>query len=111
MTPPAPVAPTLSNLTHLQGEGGVLAGNSYTVCVDVSGQSGHNVTVTFGAGKGSFSGGPFSTTSGSGHFCATYTAPGETGSDSYTATATDTATGASSSLSWSFNVSPQPASP
>jgi hypothetical protein len=78
--------------------------------VTVSGKSGDNINVTFGAQHGSISGGG-STTSGSGQFCATYTAPSEAGSDTITVTATDTTSGLSASTSESVTILDQPSNP
>lgn len=110
----APPKPTITDMYQLNAQS-VYEGNSYQLCASVSAQSGDSLTVTFGTGTpghpgiGTLSATSFSVT-GSGQVCTTYTAPGETGTDTYTVYVHDNTTNTDadpvSATSWQVQAQP-----
>lgn len=100
--PPAPKPkPTITDIYQLNAQS-IYEGYSYKLCATVQAQAGDAVTVTFGMGTPGHPGiGMLSQTSfsltGSGTVCTTYTAPGETGTDTYTVYAHDNTAGTDAS--------------
>jgi hypothetical protein len=120
--PPAtPPKPVITDVQFPQGQGGVLAGNSYTVCgfMNATVQSGKAAVITIATGTpghpgyGNITNLSPTTQVGTGQYkaCATYTAPGEQVTDTITVYGTDGITNADPVTAPPWQVQPQPPRP